>query len=490
MLLLLRTGSGVKAQVNKVIEIPGASTQLASAIVAVENDFVLYGAYVDTDGYQKLFLYRLNDQFDSLNFKSFFFPGESNGYSSGFVKDDHDNLIFLSKFQDSTGIIKTKLIKTDPSFQIIWQKNFQNNTSYFGGSRLVQHPDGGFIIAGQVAEQGENGADIFILRTDSLGNELWREEYGIANFTEIPLNIYFIKNEEYYIPFGREFFYNDGLWGYGGYLLKYSYSNSSFVIKDFHRPFQYEAALIDILSTYDGCFIGVGYFSDGNDDFFSYNWMNKGRLTKIDSAMNIIYDLEIGLDYYKRSGLNHINKLSEGSYILGGGYIKTYNTNPSLPMIWCVKYSDTLGIIWERNYYYYSNLGAENIQYKMLRLPNNQIVFTGYAFGDTPPIKIWIVKTDSFGCVVPGCQIYDGIENPAEQLGMQIYPNPAQDFLNIYVPPGKDHEDVRIYDSQGRLVQTLNVLPAAATTIVSVRNLAPGLYFLSHQGEGIKFVKE
>jgi hypothetical protein len=44
----------------------------------------------------------------------------------------------------------------------------------------------------------------------------------------------------------------------------------------------------------------------------------------------------------------------------------------------------------------------------------------------------WIIKTDTFGCVIPGCQLFDNVPQIiAPQINYMVYPNPANNKLNF-----------------------------------------------------------
>lgn len=61
-----------------------------------------------------------------------------------------------------------------------------------------------------------------------------------------------------------------------------------------------------------------------------------------------------------------------------------------------------------------------------------------------------------------------------------VYPNPAQDILMIQ---GVEEQPLRVYDLQGRLLQTEN------GTQISVGNLAEGTYLLQIGTQVVRFIK-
>src|ERR1017187_4045962 len=46
------------------------------------------------------------------------------------------------------------------------------------GSGLIVLPDKGFILGGITKSYGSGGADILLIRTDSLGKKIWSKTYG------------------------------------------------------------------------------------------------------------------------------------------------------------------------------------------------------------------------------------------------------------------------------------------------------------------------
>ena len=76
------------------------------------------------------------------------------------------------------------LVKTDASGNQLWNKTYGGTNDDFGRS-LFQTGDGGFAIAGYTASFGFGvGYDAYLVKTDAMGNQLWQETYGGANSDE------------------------------------------------------------------------------------------------------------------------------------------------------------------------------------------------------------------------------------------------------------------------------------------------------------------
>ncbi len=70
------------------------------------------------------------------------------------------------------------LMKVDSEGNPQWYRIYEDFISG-GSSKIITMPDGGFLLGGtiRVGEEDPNG-DVLIIRTDSDGEEIWRESYG------------------------------------------------------------------------------------------------------------------------------------------------------------------------------------------------------------------------------------------------------------------------------------------------------------------------
>lgn len=69
------------------------------------------------------------------------------------------------------------VVKTDAQGNTIWAKTY-------GGSKLdrfnhIEHTtDGGYILSGMTKSFGAGGSDVYVVKIDSAGNQLWAQTYG------------------------------------------------------------------------------------------------------------------------------------------------------------------------------------------------------------------------------------------------------------------------------------------------------------------------
>ncbi len=72
------------------------------------------------------------------------------------------------------------LIKTDGSGNIQWSKTYGGNLTDYGNF-IDQNVDGGYIFTGHTFSFGAGNVDVYLIRTDAAGNEIWSRAIGEIN---------------------------------------------------------------------------------------------------------------------------------------------------------------------------------------------------------------------------------------------------------------------------------------------------------------------
>jgi hypothetical protein len=69
------------------------------------------------------------------------------------------------------------LIKTDAIGDTLWTKTF-GGAGYDGGYSVQQTTDGGYIIVGYTSSFGAGNYDVYLIKTNAIGNALWTKTFG------------------------------------------------------------------------------------------------------------------------------------------------------------------------------------------------------------------------------------------------------------------------------------------------------------------------
>ncbi|MCB0548990.1 MAG: DUF11 domain-containing protein [Phaeodactylibacter sp.] len=112
------------------------------------------------------------------------FPGPEYGHGNDIALTSDGGFVLTGQHQPNFDENPTLLLaKTDAAGNILWQREFfedypnvTDSIEYNIGKQVLETPDGGLLAVGETSGNWYN--NIFIVRTDADGNELWRRVYG------------------------------------------------------------------------------------------------------------------------------------------------------------------------------------------------------------------------------------------------------------------------------------------------------------------------
>ena len=87
--------------------------------------------------------------------------------------------IVLGTTKMVSGSYQFYLARTDGSGNTIWTQTYGGADDDFAAS-VQQNWDGGFILTGSTRSGGNGESDLWLIRTDSLGNQIWERKFGTA----------------------------------------------------------------------------------------------------------------------------------------------------------------------------------------------------------------------------------------------------------------------------------------------------------------------
>ncbi len=102
------------------------------------------------------------------------------GYSVQQTQDG--GYIIAGTYNEGTTNPQVYLIKTNSSGDTLWTRTF-GGSSTEGGSSVQQTQDGGYIVAGKTSSFGDS-TQVYLIKTNFIGDTLWTRTYGGVFFDE------------------------------------------------------------------------------------------------------------------------------------------------------------------------------------------------------------------------------------------------------------------------------------------------------------------
>ncbi len=152
------------------------------------------------------------------------------------------------------GGIDVWLIKTDTLGDTLWTKAFGGGDNDLGSS-VQQTTDGGFIVAGYTGSLGAGSHDVWLIKTDSLGDTLWTKTFGGSDY-DVGSSVQQTTDGGYIVS-GRTSSYGSGTASV--YLVKTNASGDTLWTKALGGD-GYDEAL-SVQQTTDGGYVMAGFTS-------------------------------------------------------------------------------------------------------------------------------------------------------------------------------------------------------------------------------------
>ncbi len=343
-------------------------------------------------------------------------PADSNLVGTRQMRQTSDGGFVYCGFRDTLGASgSAMLVKLDSTGLLEWERTYGAPDQLYEGMGVAQYTDGGFLLLGYRLPGNLTNLG-WLIRTDSLGNQIWRRFFG------------------------------DNGGGSGAVRV---------------------AA--------DGGIVSCTEYREVN---WPWGWAQYD-LIKRNPSGNIIWETR---SHYFYQAFPRDFEILQDQTIIACGIYSWYTE--------LAKYAATGDSLWSRHLTVFNNMG-DHWPYDVEPTSDGGFLLTGLLFqtleDPTPNMEtIFVIKTDSLGCVVPGCQNV-GVQEYVMDLQklLRLSPNPASDVVRVVLdlPEGGEVEgqvQAQLLDETGRLVleqsvqQNLNLL--RATLVVSA--LPAGTYYL------------
>ncbi|MEI6823525.1 MAG: T9SS type A sorting domain-containing protein [Bacteroidota bacterium] len=452
---------------------------VATGIVKQGSNYLLTISGFDTANIitnaQSLYFAKIDSNGNNFEIIKKYVQADTNYYTGwgAFIKTHNEgfcNIGDITSVHDTSynPIKKHFIMLFDSSMNNILTKIISHDTIWEAINQVRETHDHGYIIVGQRLI-GTDILAILIIKTDSMGNQLWRKTLSTGTnsngwqIEETPDHGFIIE--------GYNSSYTTGLGG--PFLLKSDSIGDLVWIKYLGNSSQHDGGAAFAITKDSNYIVALGYSTytySGNSD-----WLGRINVIKYSpdgtQIWNKMFDT-IRAD----NNINKIQILPNNDFMIMGTCI-SHDINYFYSTL-ILKFSTNGDSLWRREYSYSNNYADENYLYDNVLNSDGSITACGYvtSFSLTPTQQIWIMKTDSNG-YAPGCEPtgINEIHNTKTE-DIRVFPNPAINQTTIAYSQLKEEGDIHIYNMLGQIVYEEKIAKGSSQTKLSIQHLKAGLY--------------
>lgn len=255
------------------------------------------------------------------------------------------------------------LVKTDSIGDTLWTRTFGGNLED-GGKSVQQTTDGGYIVTGWTYSFGQPGySNIYLIKTDAMGDTLWMKTYGRATSDEYGQSVAQTTDGGYIVG---------GTGGSGIYLVKTDSLGDTLWIKE------YLGNCYSIQPTLDG-----GYILAGMEYMDYWDFL----IIKTDSIGDTLWTKIYGGSGEDRAFC--IRQTTDSGFVVVG---RSDSFNPPYFDAYVIKTDEFGDTMWTKTFGGPSNDWAISVY----QTSDQGYIYTGYtaSFG---PGSVWLVRLDEQG---------------------------------------------------------------------------------------------
>lgn len=262
-----------------------------------DGGFIITGTVWSQSKGKQVWLIKTNSSGDTLWSKDFGGINDEIGYS---VQQTNDGgYIIAGEVVVSGNLTDMLLIKTDSDGNYVWSKIY-GGTRYDKGYSVQQTTDGGYIVTGYTGSFGAGYNDVWLLKTDAVGDTLWTKTYGGFD-NDYGYSVQQTTDEGYFVT-GSSWSFS---FGSGVYLVKTDDAGDTLWTKIYSGSQGYSGQ-----QTSDG-----GYIITGWAEPLGPNNSNVWLL-KTNSSGDTLWTKVFGADEYEQG--RSVQQTSDGGYIVCG----------------------------------------------------------------------------------------------------------------------------------------------------------------------------
>ncbi|MCB0768244.1 MAG: T9SS type A sorting domain-containing protein [Flavobacteriales bacterium] len=319
--------------------------------------------------------------------------------------------------------------------------------------------------------------DAFLIKTDGEGNEEWTRTYGATNSYDYCVSVDFAPGGGYYLGGQR----GSGPSSIDQWVVRTDENGDEIWSNNYGTPGGGDG-LAQVTAMQNGDCVFASSWQTGSQ------FQQQGCIVRLDPDGGVLWSQRYGP--VANAVLHTVQELSPSNDLIVCGAYGMVGNQYFGALLRTTSTGDSL---WMRFYQYHDSLvsNGRGLFRDVVPTPDGGFIVCGTALpvshADTLLYTqdVWVVKTDSMGCLEPGCHLITGMESQITNLKdvLRVWPNPVAQGgsvqLSIDLPANFEPQGalrLSVVSSDGRLVQEQR-LPSL-TSPTSISALEAGLYHL------------
>jgi hypothetical protein len=339
------------------------------------------------------------------------------------------------------------------------------------GRQAKQTPDGGYVLCGETSTTGV--LDAFLLKTDPDGVLEWVRTFGSEIFREGFATVEALEDGGFWLGGGKQSSQNN----YDPWVVRTD-ETGTILWQNTYGTLGSDPtnAHLTLGSTGNGL-IATCWNVAPND-------ISRIALLALDPDGSVQWQRLYGPQ--RNTALFVVQEVSPDLDLITCGYAYLGSQLKGI----LLRTTATGDSLWMREYDYYDTevTNGKGAFYDVQPTPDGGFIAVGVALAVAGQYTqdVWVVKTDSMGCIEPGCHLVTGMESQITNLkdALRVWPNPVERGGSVQVsidlpvnfqPQGALR--LSVVSSDGRLVQEQSI-PDNNSMYHLNTNLSAGIYHI------------
>ncbi len=375
------------------------------------------------------------------------------------------------------GLIRPVVFSFAANGDSLWYRDYGDEDNEWVGRQALICKDGGYMLCGETSFTG--ALDGFLLKTDSSGTEQWRRTYGGSSFWDFATSVDTTNSDGYFIGGASQLSpTNFDMW-----VLRVTSEGDTLWTMRWGSVYDDPNALLTTKANGNPVVASAWGYAPEFD-------LTRAYMAELDAEDGgMIWEREYGPIAYATT-LLAAKEVGPGTGHIAAGFMHdTLGSSKGL----LLRTTDNGDSLWMRSYFYYDSLMLDGTgQFKdVITTTDGGFIACGVVFfsasGNNPPgynQDVWVVKVDSLGCIVPGCDdfnvlITEQVTNLRDAL--QVFPNPARGSATVSVKLAASSHyasdlRLRLVSSHGQ--QVWESPASRGDNTMDVSGLAAGIYYV------------